>query len=77
MVLKLQKNKQTSLNSKAVKFEKVNNYKTFLKKNGKKEIWIKQEELAQTLESAFVIIGKEGFYKGKTADLFVKLCYSN
>ena len=64
------KKQAISLNRAADKFEKVNNYKTLFEKEWKEGDWIQQEELAQTLER-IRDLGKEGFYKGKTADLFV------
>lgn len=59
-----------SLNSKTVYFEKVNTYKTIFEKEWKQGDLLKQEELAQTLER-IRDNGKDGFYKGKTANLFV------
>lgn len=67
---KVTKKQANSLNSKAVYFEKVNTYKTVFEKEWKEGDLLKQEELAQTLER-IRDYGKEGFYKGKTADLFV------
>ena len=51
-------------------FEKANNYKILFDKEWKKEDLLKQEELAQTLER-IRDNGQDGFYKGKTAQLFV------
>ncbi len=59
-----------SLNSAREKVRKANNYDTLFDKEWKEEDLLKQEELAQTLER-IRDFGKEGFYKGKTADLFV------
>ena len=67
---KVTKKQANSLNSKAVYFEKVNTYKTVFEKEWKEGDLLKQEELAQTLER-IRDYGKDGFYKGKTADLFV------
>ena len=51
-------------------FEKANNYKVLFDKEWKKGDLLKQEELAQTLER-IRDNGQDGFYKGKTAQLFV------
>ena len=51
-------------------FEKANNYKILFDKAWKKGDLLKQEELAQTLER-IRDNGQDGFYKGKTAQLFV------
>ena len=51
-------------------FEKANNYKILFDKEWKKGNLLKQEELAQTLER-IRDDGQDGFYKGKTAQLFV------
>ena len=59
-----------SLNSATERFKKVNNYITVFEKEWKKGDILKQEELAQTLER-IRDLGKDGFYKGKTASLFV------
>jgi len=67
---KVTKKQANSLNSKAVYFEKVNTYQTVFEKGWKQGDLLKQEELAQTLER-IRDYGKDGFYKGKTADLFV------
>lgn len=64
------KKQANSLNSKNSLFEKVNNYKTVFQKNWHEGDTLRQEELAQTLER-IKDFGKDGFYKGKTADLFV------
>ncbi|AQS92760.1 gamma-glutamyltransferase [Polaribacter sp. BM10] len=59
-----------SLNSATERFKKVNNYITVFEEEWKKGNILKQEELAQTLER-IRDFGKDGFYKGKTANLFV------
>lgn len=59
-----------SLNSATERFKKVNNYITVFEKEWEKDDILKQEELAQTLER-IRDLGKDGFYKGKTASLFV------
>ena len=59
-----------SLNSATERFKKVNNYATVFENEWKKGDILKQEELAQTLER-IRDFGKDGFYKGKTANLFV------
>ncbi len=59
-----------SLNSATERFKKVNNYATVFENEWKKGAILKQEELAQTLER-IRDFGKDGFYKGKTANLFV------
>ena len=51
-------------------FEKANNYKVLFDKEWKKGDLLKQEKLAQTLER-IRDNGQDGFYKGKTAQLFV------
>jgi gamma-glutamyltranspeptidase/glutathione hydrolase len=64
-------NKQANaLNRTRKLFEKANNYKVLFDKEWKKEDLLKQEELAQTLER-IRDNGQDGFYKGKTAQLFV------
>ena len=64
-------NKQASaLNRTRKLFEKANNYKILFDKEWKKGDLLKQEELAQTLER-IRDNGQDGFYKGKTAQLFV------
>ena len=67
---KVTKKQAKSLNSKNSLFEKVNNYKTVFQKKWQEGDTLKQEELAQTLER-IRDFGKDGFYKGKTAELFV------
>ena len=64
------KKQARSLNNATERFQKVNNYKTLFEKEWKEDDLLKQEELAQTLER-IRDFGKDGFYKGKTADLFV------
>ena len=59
-----------SLNRTRKLFEKANNYKVLFDKEWKKGDLLKQEELAQTLER-IRDNGQDGFYKGKTAQLFV------
>ncbi|MCL4133013.1 UNVERIFIED_CONTAM: hypothetical protein GTU68_008890 [Idotea baltica] len=59
-----------SLNRASFYFKKANNYRTLFEKLWKKGDTLKQEELAQTLER-IRDFGKDGFYKGKTADLLV------
>ena len=58
------------LNNATERFKKVNNYETIFNKVWKEGDLLKQEELAQTLER-IRDFGKDGFYKGKTAELFV------
>ena len=58
------------LNNATERFRKVNNYETIFNKEWKTGDLLKQEELAQTLER-IRDFGKDGFYKGKTADLLV------
>jgi gamma-glutamyltranspeptidase / glutathione hydrolase len=67
---KVTEKQANSLNSKTEYFEAVNNYKTVFEKNWIAGDLLKQGELAQTLER-IRDFGKDGFYKGKTADLFV------
>ena len=67
---KVTKKQAKSLNSATERFQKVNTYTTLFNKNWKENDLLKQEELAQTLER-IRDFGKDGFYKGKTADLFV------
>ena len=64
------KKQAISLNSSSKAFEKANSYKTNLQKEWKKGDLLTQEALAQTLER-IRDFGKDGFYKGKTADLLV------
>ncbi len=58
------------LNNATDRFRKVNNYETIFDKVWKANDVLKQEELAQTLER-IRDFGKDGFYKGKTAELLV------
>ena len=67
---KVTKKQAASLNRTTERFKKVNNYKTLFEKEWKEGDLLKQEELAQTLER-IRDFGKDGFYKGKTAELFV------
>ena len=60
-----------SLNSKSKLFNEVNNYTTVFERKWKAGDILKQEDLAQTLER-IRDHGKNGFYKGKTADLLVQ-----
>ena len=64
------KKQAISLNSSSKAFEKANSYKTDFQKEWKEGDLLKQEALAQTLER-IRDFGKDGFYKGKTADLLV------
>ena len=64
------KKQAISLNSSSKAFEKANSYKTNFQKDWKEGDLLKQEVLAQTLER-IRDFGKDGFYKGKTADLLV------
>ncbi len=59
-----------SLNYATERFRKVNNYKTIFDKEWKAGDTFIQNELAQTLEQ-IRDFGKDGFYKGKTADFLV------
>lgn len=67
---KVTKKQAASLNGKTSLFNKVNTYKTVFQKEWKEGDLLKQEELAQTLER-IRDFGKDGFYKGKTAELLV------
>lgn len=67
---KVTKKQAKSLNSATERFQKVNNYETLFNKEWKENDLLKQEDLAQTLER-IRDFGKDGFYKGKTADLLV------
>ena len=58
-----------SLNNARERFQKVNNYTIYFDKEWKEGDIIKLEELAQTLER-IRDNGQDGFYKGKTAQLF-------
>lgn len=68
---KITKKQAASLNNAAAKFQKVNTYKTLFEAEWKEGALLKQEELAQTLER-IRDFGRAGFYRGKTAELFVK-----
>ncbi len=59
-----------SLNGTRTRFQKANNYKILFDKKWKEGDLLQQEELAQTLER-IRDNGQDGFYKGKTAQLFV------
>ena len=59
-----------SLNKTRKRFEKANNYKILFDKEWKEGDVLQQEELAQTLER-IRDNGQDGFYKGRTAQLFV------
>ncbi len=67
---KVTKKQARSLNGTRKRFEKANNYKILFDKKWKEGDLLKQEELAQTLER-IRDNGRDGFYKGKTADLIV------
>ena len=58
------------LNNATERFRKVNNYKTVFDKKWKAGDVLIQNDLAQTLER-IRDFGRDGFYKGKTAELFV------
>lgn len=64
------KKQANDLNNATEKIEKANTYKTVFNKFWQAGEILKQEELAQTLER-IRDFGKDGFYKGKTANLFV------
>ncbi|QNM86006.1 gamma-glutamyltransferase [Polaribacter pectinis] len=64
------KNQQSDLENAKERFNKVNNYKSVFNEDWQEGDVLKQEELAQTLER-IRDFGKDGFYKGKTADLLV------
>ena len=64
------KKQANSLNKTRKRFEKANNYKILFDREWKEGDLLQQEELAQTLER-IRDNGQEGFYKGKTAQLFV------
>ena len=59
-----------NLNNATDRFRKVNNYKTIFDKEWKAGDLLIQNELAKTLER-IRDFGKDGFYKGKTADFLV------
>jgi gamma-glutamyltranspeptidase/glutathione hydrolase len=64
------KKQANSLNKTRKRFEKANNYKILFDREWKEGDLLQQEELAQTLER-IRDNGQDGFYKGKTAQLFV------
>jgi gamma-glutamyltranspeptidase/glutathione hydrolase len=64
------KKQANSLNKTRKHFEKANNYKILFDREWKEGDLLQQEELAQTLER-IRDNGQDGFYKGKTAQLFV------
>ena len=64
------KKQANDLNNATERFQKVNNYQTIFDKKWKAGDILIQEELAQTLER-IRDFDKDGFYKGKTADLLV------
>lgn len=64
------KNQASSLNGTRKSFEKANNYTIPFDKEWKEGDVVQLEELAQTLER-IRDNGQDGFYKGKTAQLFV------
>ena len=67
---KVTEKQANSLNKASFYFKKANNYTTLFEKLWKKGDVLQQEELAQTLER-IRDFGKDGFYKGKTANLLV------
>lgn len=67
---KVTKKQARSLNGTRKRFQKANNYTILFDKEWKEGDLLKQEELAQTLER-IRDNGRDGFYKGKTADLIV------
>ena len=64
------KNEAGDLSNATERFKKANNYETDFGKSWKEGAVFKQEELAKTLER-IRDFGKNGFYKGETADLLV------
>jgi gamma-glutamyltranspeptidase/glutathione hydrolase len=67
---KVTKKQAKAFNGTRKRFEKANNYKILFDKEWKEGDLLQQEELAQTLER-IRDNGQDGFYKGKTAKLFV------
>jgi len=67
---KVTKKQAQAFNGTRKRFEKANNYKILFDKAWKEGDLLQQEELAQTLER-IRDHGQDGFYKGKTAQLFV------
>jgi len=68
--LQVTKKQASAFNGTRKRFEKANNYKILFDKEWKEGDLLQQEELAQTLER-IRDHGQDGFYKGKTAKLFV------
>jgi gamma-glutamyltranspeptidase/glutathione hydrolase len=64
------KNQSEDLSGAKKAFQAVNNYETIFEKDWKEGDVFKQEELAQTLER-IRDFGKDGFYKGETANFLV------
>jgi gamma-glutamyltranspeptidase/glutathione hydrolase len=64
------KNQSEGLSDAKKAFQAVNNYETIFEKDWKEGDVFKQEELAQTLER-IRDFGKDGFYKGETANFLV------
>ena len=67
---KVTKKQATGLNKTRKRFEKANNYKILFERQWTAGDLLQQEELAQTLER-IRDNGQDGFYKGKTAQLFI------
>ncbi|MDG1811243.1 MAG: gamma-glutamyltransferase [Polaribacter sp.] len=67
---KVTKKQANSLNGTLSRFKKANNYQILFDREWKEGDLLQQEELAQTLER-IRDNGRDGFYKGKTADLIV------
>lgn len=67
---KITKKQAKAFNSTRKRFEKANTYKILFDRAWKEGDLLQQEELAQTLER-IRDKGQDGFYKGKTAKLFV------
>lgn len=68
---KVTENQANALNGTRKRFEEANNYKILFDQEWKEGDLLQQEELAQTLER-IRDNGRDGFYKGKTADLIVE-----